>query len=49
MLLRESLTDKDIPRRHKVREAILQQYRKQFANLKVELSVGDVFGNLNCC
>jgi len=40
MLLRESLNDKDIPRRDKVREAIIQQFEKEFACLKVELSVG---------
>jgi hypothetical protein len=39
MLLRESLTDKDIPRRDKVREAIIQQFEKEFFLLKDELSV----------
>ena len=39
MLLRESLTDKDIPCREKVREAIIQQFEKEFANLKNELAV----------
>ena len=39
MLLRESLTDKDIPRRDKVREAIIQQFEKEFGLLKDELSV----------
>lgn len=39
MLLRESLADKDIPRRDKVREAILDQYSKQFDGLINELSV----------
>jgi hypothetical protein len=40
MLLRESLNDKDIPRRDKLREAIINQFGKEFARLKVELSVG---------
>lgn len=39
MLLRESLTDKDIPRRDKLREGIIKQFEKQFACLKVDLSV----------
>ena len=40
MLLRESLTDKDIPRHDKLREAIIQQFLQEFECLKVELSVG---------
>ena len=40
MLLRESLTDKDIPRRDKLRETIIAQFEKEFLRLKVELSVG---------
>jgi hypothetical protein len=40
MLLQDSLTDKDIPRRDKLREAIIQQFYKEFETLKVELSVG---------
>jgi hypothetical protein len=39
MLLRESLTNGDIPRRDKVREAIIQQFEKEFAVLRTELSV----------
>jgi hypothetical protein len=40
MLLRESLNDKDIPRRDKLREAIINQFGKEFARLKVKLLVG---------
>ena len=39
MLLRKSLTDKDIPRRDKLREGIIKQFKKQFACLKIDLSV----------
>ncbi len=39
MLLHKSLTDKDIPHRDKLREAIIQQFGKEFALLKTELSV----------
>ncbi len=39
MLLREDMTDKEIPRRDKLREAIIQQFEKEFARLKVKLSV----------
>lgn len=39
MLLREGMTDKDIPRRDKLREGIIQQFEKEFGRLKVELSV----------
>lgn len=43
MLLRESLTDKDIPRRDKVREAVIKQFEKEFFLLKDELSVKSPF------
>jgi hypothetical protein len=46
MLLRESLADKDIPRRDKVREAILDQFEKQFKALKTELSVRDKINSI---
>ena len=39
MLLRDTLTDEDIPRRDKFREAIIQQFGVEFKKLKVELSV----------
>jgi hypothetical protein len=39
MLLRESLTDKDIPHRDKLREGIIKQFEKQFARLKIHLLV----------
>ncbi len=39
MLLREDLDDKQIPCRHKLREGIINQFKKEFAKLKVELSV----------
>jgi hypothetical protein len=39
LLLRESLVDADIPRRDKMREAILKHWRKSYEELKVELSV----------
>ena len=42
MLLRESLTDKDIPHRDKLREAIFQEFHKAFGNLKTELSVSHI-------
>jgi len=39
-LLRDSLADKDIPRRDKIREAIIRQFEREFSKLKIELSVG---------
>jgi len=39
MLLRDGLDDKHIPHRHKLREGIINQFKKEFAKLKVELSV----------
>jgi hypothetical protein len=39
MILRESLVDADIPRRDKMREAILNQFWTSFNELKVDLSV----------
>jgi len=46
MLLQESLTDKDIPHRDKVREAIFQQFEKEFSALKIELSVSHMVGDM---
>jgi hypothetical protein len=39
MLLREELQDKHIPRRHKLREAIIEEWIKKFGDLKKELAV----------
>ena len=39
MLLRETLADKDIPKRDKLRETIIKQFEKEFNLLKDELSV----------
>lgn len=39
MVLRESLDDADIPRRDKMREAILSYWRTSFEALKADLSV----------
>jgi hypothetical protein len=39
MLLRETLVDADIPRRDKMREVIMGQWRKSFETLKINLSV----------
>jgi hypothetical protein len=39
MLLRPSLQDKEIPRRDKVREGIIEQWHKWFDSLKRELAV----------
>ena len=39
MVLRESLTDKDIPGREKMKESILNYWRASFEGLKLELSV----------
>ena len=39
MLLRESLNDKQIPRRHMLREGVLKQFKREFGQLKLELSV----------
>lgn len=47
MLLRESLNDKDIPRRDRLRESIIQQFEKEFAGLKVELAVRVELINVN--
>jgi hypothetical protein len=43
MLLREDLTDADIPHRAKLREHILQEFLTEFGNLKIELAVGCMF------
>ena len=40
MILRETLVDADIPRRDKMREAIITHWRTSFEELKLELSVG---------
>ena len=39
MILRESLVDADIPRRDKMREAIIDAWQKSFTELKLDLSV----------
>ena len=39
MLLRETLVDADIPRRDKMREAIISQWQKSFEHLKLDLAV----------
>lgn len=39
MVLRETLVDADIPRRDKMREAIITQWRTSFGQLKLDLSV----------
>jgi len=39
MVLREALTDGDIPRHNKMGEAILNQWRESFERTKLELSV----------
>jgi hypothetical protein len=39
MLLRPSLQDKEIPRRDRVREGIIEQWHKWFDSLKRELTV----------
>jgi hypothetical protein len=33
------MDDKEIPHRHKVREGILVQFKREFSKLKLELSV----------
>jgi hypothetical protein len=43
MILRENLIDIHIPRRDKMREAILGQWQKSFEVLKHALSVSSVF------
>jgi hypothetical protein len=39
MILRESLVDTDIPRRNKMREAVISHWRDSFEVLKLDLSV----------
>jgi hypothetical protein len=39
MVLRDSLVDADIPRRDKVREAVISRWKEHFEALKVRLSV----------
>jgi hypothetical protein len=39
MLLRPSLQDKEIPRRDRVQEGIIEQWHKWFDSLKRELAV----------
>jgi hypothetical protein len=39
MVLRETLVDVDIPRRDKMREAIISAWQKSFKDLKIDLSV----------
>jgi hypothetical protein len=41
MVLRDGLTDSDIPRRDRTREAIIQYWRTSFEALKSELAVGN--------
>jgi hypothetical protein len=41
MVLRENLVDADIPRRDKMREAIISRWQKWFEQLKLELSVSN--------
>jgi hypothetical protein len=43
MVLRESLVDADIPRRDKMREAIIGAWQKSFTQLKLDLSVSFSF------
>jgi hypothetical protein len=38
-ILRESLLERDIPRRDKLREAIIKRWHRSFKDLKLELSV----------
>ena len=40
MVLRETLVDTDIPRRDKIREAIISRWWDSFGKLKLDLSVG---------
>jgi len=40
MFLRETLVDNDIPRRTKMREGVISQWRESFEQLKLDLSVG---------
>jgi hypothetical protein len=40
MVLRNTLVDTDIPRRERIREAIVSQWRDSFGQLKSDLSVG---------
>jgi hypothetical protein len=39
MILRESLVDTDIPRRDKMREAVISHWQDSFEVLKLDLSV----------
>lgn len=45
MVLRESLTDDDIPHRKRTREAIISQWKMSFEELRADLSVSTVY----CC
>ena len=40
MVLRNTLANMDIPHRDRVREAIINRWKRLFKELKVELSVG---------
>jgi len=40
MFLRETLVDNDIPRRTRMREGVITQWRESFERLKLDLSVG---------
>ena len=46
MVLRDTLVDADIPRRDKMREAIISQWRVSFEQLKLHFSVG--IGSFHC-
>ena len=51
MVLRETLVDANIPRRDKIREVVISQWRNSFEQLKLDLSVGiGVFSSrlINC-
>jgi hypothetical protein len=39
MVLRETLVEADIPRRDKMREAVITHWRTSFEGLKLELAV----------
>jgi hypothetical protein len=51
MVLCQTLVDNDIPRRDKMREAVISQWWDTFERLKSDLSVGlgiFSFGFINC-
>jgi len=43
MVLRETLTECEIPHRNQVREAIINHWRRSFRDLKRDLSVSWIF------